>query len=214
GVLFEQTVSHFPSTTGSHMSMLTSVEPCAHGVLAPGSVLGEQVATLAEALAARGYATVAITEDALIRGDIGFNRGFDSYRDMVGTQNEPLGQFAEGLARARAWLERHGSEPFFMFLHTYQVHRPYKVPDRYRGVFPVGAEADEAHRQEADYDAGLRYADEQLGGFLRFLERSGLLARTLVVVTSDHGTEFGDHGGIGHARGVYEEQLRVPLVFH
>jgi len=214
GVLFEQAVAHFPSTTASHMTMFTSVAPCAHGVLGPNSTpLGDTIPTLTELLAARGYATVGITEDGLIIGDLGFNRGFDSYRDLEPT-DEPLGVFTQGIALARAWLERHGARPFFMFLHTYQVHPPFKVPPHLRDLFPVDAGADEAHRLEADYDAGLRHADELFGGLLEYLESSGLLARTVLVVTSDHGTEFGEHGGIGHGRGVYEEQLRVPLVFH
>jgi arylsulfatase A-like enzyme len=214
GVLFEQAIAHFPSTTASHMTMLTSLEPCAHGVLVPGSVLGPGVPTLAEAFAARGWATVAVTENALIRGESGFNRGFDSYRDILPTGADPLGLFTEVLARARSWLARHGERPFFMFLHTYQVHIPYKVPPHYRDLFPVPADASEARRQEADYDAGLRHADDLLGGFVDALAADGLLGRTLLVVTSDHGTEFDEHGGIGHARGVYEEQVRVPLVLH
>ena len=212
GVLFEQAVAPFPSTTASHMTMLTSLLPCAHGVLGPGSLLGQGIPTLAERLAAQGYATAAITEDGLIKGDIGFERGFDTYRDLVGTGSEPLGLFDRGIALARAWLERHGRLPFFLFLHTYQVHIPYKVPDHYKGLFPVEPTASEARRQEADYDAGLRHADDLVAGFVAFLEQSGVLAHTFLVVTSDHGTEFDDHGGIGHAHGVYEEQVRVPLI--
>jgi len=213
-VLFEQAVAPFPSTTASHMTMLTSLEPCAHGVLAPSMVLDPAIPTVTERLAAEGYATVAITEDGLIAGEAGFNRGFDSYRDLVGSENAPLGLFDHGIALARAWLERHGAEPFFMFLHTYQVHIPYKVPPHLRGLFAGEATASEAERQAVDYDAGLRYADELFAGFLAYLESSGVLARTLLVVTADHGTEFGEHGGIGHARGVYEEQVRVPLIVH
>ena len=213
GVLFEQTIAPFPSTTASHMTMLTSLAPCAHGVLVIGSPpLGDDVRTVAQQIAAHGYATVAITEDALIKGDLGFERGFDSYRDLFTTGKEPLGIFDRGIALARDWLDRHGHRPFFMFLHTYQVHIPYKVPPQYADLFPIADDADEARRQERDYDRGLRYADELLSGFVAYLEQSGILAHTVLVVTSDHGTEFGDHGGIGHARGVYEEQIRVPLI--
>src|SRR5207247_9685964 len=91
GVLFEQTIAPFPSTTASHLTMLTSLAPCAHGVLALGSPpLGDDVRTVAQQIAAHGYATVAITEDALIKGDLGFERGFDSYRDLFTTGKEPL----------------------------------------------------------------------------------------------------------------------------
>jgi arylsulfatase A-like enzyme len=214
GMLFEQVVSAFPSTTGSHMTMLTSLEPCAHGITLPTVRLADTIPTVTERLAAAGYATVAVTEDGLINGVAGFDRGFDSYRDLTTDGTQPLGIFDRGIARTRAWLERHGTRPFFMFFHTYQVHTPYKVPPHLRDLFPVAATASEAERLGAQYDEGLRYADELFAGFLDFLAERGLLARTLLVITSDHGTEFGEHGGIGHARSVYEEQLHVPLILH
>ncbi len=218
GVLFEQAIAHFPSTTASHMSMLTSLQPCAHGVIAPdfqrtGGRLSPAAITLAEALGAAGWHTVAITENALIQGDLGFNRGFDAYLDQVGRGQTGLGLFPEGIERAVGWIERHRDQPFFMFLHTYQPHEPFKVPPYYRTLFPLADDAAPIRRLEADYDAGIRYTDDLFANFLAQLERRGILDRTLVVVTSDHGTEFEEHGGVGHALGVYEEQVHVPLVF-
>jgi arylsulfatase A-like enzyme len=218
GVSFLRAMAPFPSTTASHMSMLTSLPPCAHGVLVPplmrpaGAGLSRAATTLAEALAAAGYATIAITEDGLIQGDLGFDRGFDSYLDQVGRGEEPLGLFAEGIERAERWLERHADRPFFMFLHTYQPHGPFKVPAFHRGLVPLPPDATEVQRLSADYDAGIRYTDDLLASLLGQLARRGILDRTLVVITSDHGYEFGEHGGIGHARGVYEEQIHVPLI--
>ena len=212
GTVFEQVLAAFPSTTASHMTMFTSLEPCAHGVLTQYATLDQHITTLAQALSARGYTTFAVTEDGLIRGEAGFDRGFDSYRDLIGSGMEPLGSFAQVIALARSWLEHGRQEPFFMFLHTYQVHVPYKVPAQYRDLYPFEPDASEARRQEADYDRGLHYADDLFADLLAALDTSPLAEHTLLVVTSDHGTEFGEHGGIGHARGVYEEQLRVPLI--
>ncbi len=217
GVLFEQAIAHFPSTTASHMSMLTSLQPCAHGVLAPdfqrrGGTLSPSATTLAEALSAAGWSTVAITEDALIQGPLGFDRGFDEYLDQVGRGEEGLGLFPEGIERAERWIERHRDRPWFMFLHTYQPHEPFKVPPYYRDLFPLAADAPAVRRLERDYDVGIRYTDDLLSNFLALLGRHGLLDDVLVVITSDHGTEFEEHGSIGHAKGVNEEQIHVPLV--
>jgi arylsulfatase A-like enzyme len=211
--LFERVYSAFPSTTGSHMSMLTSLLPCAHGVTVPNGKLAPAIPTLAELLAGRGYATVGITEDGLIKGVAGFNRGFDRYRDLRPDPPPNLGDFHVGIDLAKRWLEaREPGEPFFMFLHTYQVHIPYKIPPHLTGLFTAPADAVEWQRHMADYDTGLRYADELLAGFLDFLQARGLLDEIVLVVTSDHGTEFGERGGIGHAKGVHTEQLHVPLL--
>ncbi|MGH7894933.1 MAG: sulfatase, partial [Candidatus Binatia bacterium] len=212
GVRFEQAIAPFPSTTASHMSMLTGLYPCAHRVTVPSVTLAAGVTTLAEVLAGAGYATGAVTEDGLIKGDSGFNRGFDAYRDQVWTGDEPLGLFPDTIEIARTWLAGHAEEPFFFFLHTYQPHVPFKVPPYYKGLFVTPPDAPDAIVQGAAYDAGLRYTDDFLASLLGWLDRTGLLERTLVIVTSDHGTELGEHGGIGHARSVYEEQIHVPLV--
>ncbi len=214
GVRFDQAIAPFPSTTASHMSMLTGLYPCAHRVIAPSVTLAASVTTLAEVLARAGYSTGAVTEDGLIKGDIGFDRGFDAYRDQVWTGDEPVGLFPDTTEVARGWIVRHATDPFFFFLHTYQPHTPFKVPAYYKGLFVVPPASPEALEQEAAYDEGLRYTDDLLASILGWLRRTGLAERTLVVVTSDHGTEFGEHGGIGHARGVYDEQVHVPLVLH
>src|SRR5206468_10075788 len=125
------------------------IDDTSAGTARPGIILLSLDTLRADHVSAQGYATAAITEDGLIKGDIGFERGFDTYRDLVGTGSEPLGLFDRGIALARAWLERHGRLPFFLFLHTYQVHIPYKVPDHYKGLFPVEPTASEARRQEA-----------------------------------------------------------------
>ncbi len=210
--VFEQVYSPFPSTTASHISMLTSLQPCAHGVTLPDQHLDASIPTLPELLAAHGYATVGITEDGLIKGDAGFNRGFDRYRDLH--PDTTVGSFHTGIALAEQWLAGDHGSPFFMFLHTYQVHHPYKIPAHLRGLFSAPADAPEWERHQADYDVGLRHADELLGGFLDFLAERKLLEHMVLIITSDHGTEFGERGGIGHARGVHVEQLHVPLILY
>ncbi len=212
GVIFERATSTFPSTAGSHMSMLTALHPCAHRVLGPGMRLPPTVTTLAEAFAAAGWATGAVTEDGLIDPDMGFDRGFDRYRELLPDAAAPLGRFPEGIAHARSWIDAHANRPFFFFLHTYQPHAVYKVPPHVAGRWAPGPEGGQADWFAAAYDEGLRYTDELLGGFLRALERRGILENTLVVITSDHGEEFWEHGQFGHGYTVYREQVDVPLV--
>ena len=210
---FERVYSAFPSTTGSHMSMLTSLLPCAHGVTVPNGKPAPAIPTLAELLAGRGYATVGITEDGSSRGVAGFNRGLRPLsRSPAGSAAEP-GRFPRRHRPRAALARRRGSpdEPFFMFLHTYQVHILVQDPAAPDGPLH---RARRRGRVAAPH-GGLRHRacatrTSSLAGFLDFLQARGLLAKIVLVVTSDHGTEFGERGGIGHAKGVHTEQLPRP----
>jgi arylsulfatase A-like enzyme len=214
GAYFSAAFSTFSSTMGSHMSMLTSLWPCAHHVLAPvdvnaGGGLTAQATTVAELLGRAGYATAAFTEDGMIDGPTGFNRGFDVYHDRNGADVRPLGVFGEGIDAAAGWIEHHAAHRFFLFLHTYQPHHPWKVP---RHLAPGNVPPSDPGIDVPAYDAGLRYTDDLLAGFLGQLARRGILDDTLVIVTSDHGEAFGEHDAVGHGTSVYNEQVHVPLV--
>ncbi|MGH9902711.1 MAG: sulfatase, partial [Pyrinomonadaceae bacterium] len=132
------------------------------------------------------------------------------------------------------WLAgREEGRPFFAFLNYYDAHDPYLPPAPYDRKFGPGR-AEGKHsplhhfvwdpaarnrklspqevRTEIDaYDGAISYLDHQLGLLFDELGRRGLLENTLVVVTSDHGEEFGEHGGAYHGTSLYEEQVRVPL---
>ena len=110
-------------------------------------------------------------------------------------------------------------ERFFLFLHTYQVHTPYDPPAEFalvRGA-PVekAGETDPTPAFAPDrerYAGEVRYTDSVLSALLGELDRVGELDSSIVVVTSDHGEEFGEHGDVEHSRTVYDEVLRVPLI--
>lgn len=216
GVAFLNAFSTFPSTGGSHMSMMTSLHPCAHLITVPKQTVGLSPAatTVAEAFAAAGWRTAAVTEDGFIRGEVGFSRGFDRYVDQEVNPPRALGIFANGINRALNWIAEDGEQPFFFFFHTYQPHEKYKVPPHLRPLFPVPSNATPLEQMRIDYEGGIRYTDELLGGFLRTLRERGVLDRTLIVITSDHGEAFGEHGLQGHGSDVFDEQLHVPLIFH
>jgi arylsulfatase A-like enzyme len=136
----------------------------------------------------------------------------------------------EGYAAVERWLRARGAAPFFLFLHTYTVH-DYDTPVRYLRCKELGCphpkvelstrtpeEAaaftaeQRAHVQHL-YDAALRYTDERLGALLELMETLNLRQNTWIVVTADHGEEFFEHGQLQHGRTLYQELLRIPLVF-
>lgn len=128
------------------------------------------------------------------------------------------------------WLDRRPADrPFFGFINFYDAHRPYLPPPPYDRMFvPPGTRPDpRLHRTgkpgddqrvettawaENAYDGGLAWLDSQVGVLFAELERRGLLDSTVIIVTSDHGEEFGEHGLFDHGNSLYRQAVQVPLV--
>ena len=129
---------------------------------------------------------------------------------------------------ALRWMESDRRHPFFVFLNYYDVHDPYLPPEPYLHRFtrlshPAGpipmawdwfAHLTPAQRQgEMDaYDGAIQYVDAELGEFFQQLHRRGLDKNTLIVITSDHGEEFNEHGFMDHLNALYRELIHVPLI--
>lgn len=132
-----------------------------------------------------------------------------------------------GLPALRDWLTAQRAVPFFLFLHTYAVHN-YRPPAAFCERFGVAkdaikfdplADSDERTPTLAElpdlrnrYDASVAATDAEIGRFLDLLRELDLERNTIVVLLSDHGEEFLEHGGFGHGRTLYDEVLRVPLI--
>lgn len=232
GTLFERAIVQYPSTLTSHMSIFTGLYPQEHEVLPPSTVLSSEIETLPEIFQRQGFRTAGHTEGGFMAGGYGFGRGFDEFTDTAYSSDTDVERtFQRGLDFLRS-LE--ADDSFFLFLHTYAVHDPYEPPERFRSLFwpgdaPAAADSSgELLRQinqgsqsvspetlryyESQYDATIRYVDEVLQEFVTELESLGLLGETTLVITSDHGEEFGEHGKVAHTQ-VYPECLFVPLLF-
>jgi len=132
------------------------------------------------------------------------------------------------------WLDGHPREPFFAFLNFFDAHQPYFAPPplaekfgpktlrdgidydlqlRYATVVDPENLTSAQRRGEQDaYDGAIAYLDACLGKLVEQLRRRGLLDRTVLVVTSDHGEHFGEHGLRDHGNSLYRPLLHVPLV--
>ncbi len=127
---------------------------------------------------------------------------------------------------AEEWIERHGDRDFFLWLHYLDPHLPYAPPERFlddAGVWglehfqSVRVGTKKVSREERKqvrelYQAEVRYVDEQVGRLIAFLKEKNLFEDSLVVLTSDHGEEFWDHGGLEHGHATWNEILHVPLI--
>ncbi|MEE2703421.1 MAG: sulfatase [Myxococcota bacterium] len=223
GLVFENLVAAAPMTAPAHMSIFTSVSPVTHGVHnhRVGGIgrLSHGIRTLAELLQDAGVSTAAFTENGAIMQTSGFSRGFDVYaEDKSPNLFLPRGQIQQTLERARAWLIRNADRRFFLFLHTYQVHYPYSLPAAYKRILPGPAPGSSSAPklpkkwEPLAYDREIRYTDDQLRVFFSWLEENGFSENTVVVLTSDHGEEFGEHGHLAHGATLHAEVTHVPLM--
>ncbi len=234
GTLFERVLAPYPSTLVSHMSLFTGMRPAEHGVYPPSNVLPAEIPTLPERFRAAGFATAGHTEGGFVAGGYGFARGFDLFSDTAYSSDSDIERtFERGLDFLRALGPE---ERFFLFLHTYSLHDPYDPPtdvEMFEDPLVVGDETPapdsrgevlrdhNAGRQVLSqaivdrfsnrYDASIRYVDGVLRRFVESLSELGLAGETTLIVTSDHGEEFLEHGRLGHTQ-LYPESVWVPLV--
>ena len=135
GVRYTRAITASPLTLPAHCTLMTGVDPPAHGVHDNGaSALPADVATLASVLSARGYATAAFVSSRVLDRRFGLDRGFDLYDDamtaeLVGEQGYPERAAEAVTDAALAWLARRPSaRPFFVWVHYYDAHAPYQPP--------------------------------------------------------------------------------------
>ncbi len=211
-------------------SMMTGQYPSQHRATNFFARLASDTPTLAELLAAHGYATSAAGANSALRADAGFARGFDRY-EIVGKPNM-LNPKADGgfiVDTTLRWIDEVGPDrPHFLYLHFMDVHMPYRFHKEY--VPPTTLQRDdgvlnmallramwdytpeEVQRLQLLYDGEVRYEDKLLRHFFAELDARGFLDHALVVITADHGEEFGGHKVFGHGSSLYEEAVRVPLL--
>ncbi len=236
-LVFDDALAPAPWTLPSHMSMLTGLDPIAHGVKRGNVRLANDVTTLAEILAADGFRTAAFTDGGFVSARFGFDQGFETYADE--RDNDGPNGFARLLPPALDWMRDHDDEDFFVFVHTFDVHGPYDEGDpevierfRQREVTPHEHDQrfDRARYIEQqkkmriplygrlgeffnDYDAGVFEADRGVGRILATLAEAGRLDEALIIVTSDHGESVFERGlHVGHGIALTDDEVGIPLI--
>jgi arylsulfatase A-like enzyme len=235
-VLFENAYAQSSWTLPSHMSMLFSLNTASHQVYFNDQKIDSSIPSLASYLRETGYLTQAITGGGYVSSIFGFSKGFDWYEEPVGGQRAALrdDEAAYLFEKTSRWLQANKDKKFFLFLHTFQTHGPYRCPSPWNESFLApSAEWEElALRNFLDnrgddhnftdnqvqniidlYDGEIKYTDEVLiKPLIESLKELGIYDDTLLIITSDHGEEFQDHGGWLHGRTLYNELIKVPLI--
>jgi arylsulfatase A-like enzyme len=241
GARFENAISPSSWTLPTHLTMLTALPPEAHGVVqTTGVKLGSAVVTLPELLWSEGYATAGFVSGGYLESQYGHAQGFDHYDDYSipylcnhqyrSCTTSPM--LYDLVSDHLDHWEADGRErPFFIFLHMFDVHNDYLPPAPYDELFaPEGdidftvgmvidgtVDAKSVTTEQRDhlialYDGEIRATDEWVGRVLGRLEELDVLDDTVIIVTSDHGDEFNEHGSWGHHLTLYDASVRVPLI--
>jgi arylsulfatase A-like enzyme len=235
--VFREAASASSWTIPSHMSMFTGLPPLFHGVsesqdrfwAGTATKLAPSVPYLAEILARDGYDTAGVVSSVAMSQVYGFERGFGVYRLHPASAAQVVDS-ALDLARRGKGREQ------FLFLHFIDAHWPYlpmvefreyarefldRFPPRPRDISELtrrlSGKAEKARPEDAAealslYDAAIAHVDRELGRLFRELRALEIYDDSLILVTSDHGESFHDHGTWGHGRNLYQELTHVPLV--
>ncbi|HXB71364.1 MAG TPA: sulfatase-like hydrolase/transferase [Candidatus Acidoferrales bacterium] len=222
GTLFANAESQIPLTLPSHLSLFTSTYPFANQIEENAERVPEGVVTLASVLRSHGYQTAAFVGCVFLERQIGIGQGFDLYDSpfnfpvlsplsgsmLAGTrQNQyTVRDRRDGAlvtSAASRWLAAHRGQPAFVFVHLFDMHKPYHLPASFHPTPSVSG-----------YDAELEYVDHLMGSFRQTLMDQGWWDRSLVVLLADHGESLGEHSEDSHGTFIYQSTLHVPLIFH
>ena len=241
GVTFRRAVSQWPLTSPSFAALMSSTYGHTNGLIRnTAQRMPDRPLMLAELLKAGGYSTWAAVGNVNLARFFNFDQGFDTYRELWREDDE---RKTERITRDGLDLLKQASaeRPFFLWLHFFDPHARYEPIKPYDGMFvgdryfdgswrvPLNAlpnadlggisskvslgREDRVAYYVAQYDAEIRYVDQQVGILLKELERRGLAGNTLVVLTADHGESLGDHNYFfEHGRFPYDDCVHVPLI--
>jgi len=221
GTSFTEAVAAAPWTLPSHVSLLTSLLPFDHNVRTMRSTIPPSASMLAERFRDAGYQTAAFTGGVYVGSAFGYGQGFQLFEDH---DEEKEGGSGKLFRHALDWARRTRGRPFFLFVHTYQPHLPYReaggrsftVAEAEESYAGKGCRTPESRAQVvALYDADVRATDTAVGGFLEALRGAAGLDDAVLVVLSDHGEDLWDRWSShapGHGHAVYQELIHVPLV--
>src|SRR5581483_10931386 len=211
GFRFEHAFAVVPVTLPSHTTIFTGTYPMFSGMhdFADNKLNAAQP-TLASVLKQQGYVTGAVVASAVLDSRFGLNRGFDLYYDHFDFSRLQESNIDEMERPGNAvvditldWLSRNSQKKFFLWMHLYDPHYPYRPPEPYATQY-----------RDHPYDGEIAFDDAQVGRVVRFLKQKGLFQKTLLIVAGDHGEGLGEHGEKTHGFFIYNSTLHVPLIVH
>lgn len=215
-IRFDDHLSHSSWTKTSMASIWTGLYPVRSGIIRAQHALPPAAKMPAEILSDEGFTTAAIWRNGWVGPTFGFDQGFDIYhKPQPRRSREDLEERRKANPHAVLagsdiditeggieFMRTHADQRFLLYLHYMDLHQ--YVSDEKSAVFGTS--------YSDLYDNAIHWTDRHVRGLVDALENFGLRERTIVVLASDHGEAFGEHGHEGHAKDLYSEVTRVPWI--
>jgi arylsulfatase A-like enzyme len=235
GAIFERSYSTEASTSPSVISILSGLAPQEHGVRLFYQLLEDEVRVLPDLLGPEYQCAAFVSNMVLTDEAIGLGARFEHYDDYVSRSESTRTIFERNARRttdaALGWLATHRdpSRPLFLWVHYIDPHGPYLPPGEWPNRFPpaeprpipldsippriLDGDLTDGNEYVRRYDAEIAWTDHQVGRLLNELEKHVDAARSLFLLTADHGESMMDHERwFTHGYHVYDEIVRVPLL--
>ncbi len=209
GTRFERAYTPVPVTLPAHSALFTGTYPLRSGMHDfADNKLSPTQPTLASVLKENGYATGAVIGSAVLDSRFGLNHGFDFYYDhfdfsrLQESNLDEMERPGDAVAdQALDWLDKNYQKKFFLWMHLYDPHYPYRPPSPYSEEY-----------KDRPYDGEIAFADSQVGRLIRELKEKGVYQNTIIVLTGDHGESLGEHGEKTHGFFIYNATLHIPVI--
>ncbi len=214
GIVLQRVVSQSSWTKASMASLWTGTNPASNGILRYNHVIPDEAVLPAERFREAGYRTAGIFRNGWVAPNFGFGQGFEFYvtpkpgRERARMQRgNPFASRLQGsdediVTSTFEFLDSFGQEKFFLYLHFMDLHQ-YVYDDK-------GEQFGTSYSDV--YDQSLNWTDRLIGVIVEKLDEIDVFTRTMIVIASDHGEAFLEHGSEGHARNLYSEVVHVPVI--
>ncbi len=239
GILFKHFFSNSPSTKPSISSLFTSGYPSQHKCIQNEDVLNSKLITIAEILKKNNYYSIGVSDNFLISEKFNFNQGFHVWKNIIRNARSEFDGANKVNKIIFEEIEKVKEMPIFLYLHYVDPHEPYRVPipfdkhfnTNYRGKVTgdlrkgyteksndhpslnyFKTNSSELEQLKILYDNCIYYCDNQIGILFDKLKEKNMYENSIIIILSDHGEMFLEHGYLEHSNGLYSELINVPLI--
>jgi len=237
GIIFKNMVAQSSWTKPSTASILSGLYPKNHGAMTGKGRLPEEIHLLSEILRGYGYHSYAFVGNIHVSQAAGFNQGFKEFfyfqeKDVKVVPNIFVRSDELNNSLASFIRQLDDTSNNFIYIHYMDPHHPYLPKEkhfskenkkRFTNAFSLPKAISSMNEEERRillieainaYDDEILYNDKMIGNMVRMLKKKNMYSNSIIIITSDHGEEFFEHGNFTHGKSLYDEQLKVPLIIH